>query len=285
MEVDSSTRLCCLIGHPVKHSVSPQMHNAAFKELGLNCIYLVFDVLEESLGEAVNGLRSIGVLGFNVTIPHKIKIIKFLDELDDSAKLVKAVNTVIRRDAKLIGYNTDLYGIERVLREVDELNRDLGLIIGAGGAGRASAIALTNLGFSEIIIANRTFERASNLAEQIHELGFSAKPIPLTDLPRYASSANLIINATPLGMAPSLISETPLKRDHIRRNSIVLDLVYNPLRTRLLIEAERAGACTISGLKVLVAQGAEAFKLWTGIDPPIDVMYSAALKALRGEKI
>lgn len=285
MEVDSSTRLCCLIGHPVKHSVSPQMHNAAFKELGLNCIYLVFDVLEESLGEAVNGLRSIGVLGFNVTIPHKIRIIKFLDELDGSAKLVKAVNTVIRRDDKLIGYNTDLYGIERVLREVDELNRDLGLIIGAGGAGRASAIALTNLGFSEIIIANRTFERASNLAEQIHELGFSAKPIPLTDLPRYASSANLIINATPLGMAPSLISETPLKRDHIRRNSIVLDLVYNPLRTRLLIEAERAGACTISGLKVLVAQGAEAFKLWTGIDPPIDVMYSAALKALRGEKI
>ena len=285
MEVDSSTRLCCLIGHPVKHSVSPQMHNAAFKELGLNCIYLVFDVLEESLGEAVNGLRSIGVLGFNVTIPHKIRIIKFLDELDDSAKLVKAVNTVIRRDDKLIGYNTDLYGIERVLREVDELNRDLGLIIGAGGAGRASAIALTNLGFSEIIIANRTFERASNLAEQIRELGFSAKPIPLTDLPRYASSANLIINATPLGMAPSLISETPLKRDHIRRDSIVLDLVYNPLRTRLLIEAERAGACTISGLKVLVAQGAEAFKLWTGVDPPIDVMYSAALKALRGEKI
>ena len=285
MEVDSSTRLCCLIGHPVKHSVSPQMHNAAFKELGLNCIYLVFDVLEESLGEAVNGLRSIGVLGFNVTIPHKIRIIKFLDELDGSAKLVKAVNTVIRRDDKLIGYNTDLYGVERVLREVDELNRDLGLIIGAGGAGRASAIALTNLGFSEIIIANRTFERASNLAEQILELGFSAKPIPLTDLPRYASSANLIINATPLGMAPSLISETPLKRDHIRRDSIVLDLVYNPLRTRLLIEAERAGACTISGLKVLVAQGAEAFKLWTGIDPPIDVMYSAALKALRGEKI
>lgn len=285
MEIDSSTRLCCLIGHPVKHSVSPQMHNAAFKELGLNCIYLVFDVLEESLGEAVNGLRSIGVLGFNVTIPHKIRIIKFLDELDGSAKLVKAVNTVIRRDDKLIGYNTDLYGIERVLREVDELNRDLGLIIGAGGAGRASAIALTNLGFSEIIIANRTFERASNLAEQILELGFSAKPIPLTDLPRYASSANLIINATPLGMAPSLISETPLKRDHIRRDSIVLDLVYNPLRTRLLIEAERAGACTISGLKVLVAQGAEAFKLWTGIDPPIDVMYSAALKALRGEKI
>jgi len=285
MEIDSSTRLCCLIGHPVKHSVSPQMHNAAFKELGLNCIYLVFDVLEESLGEAVNGLRSIGVLGFNVTIPHKIRIIKFLDELDDSAKLVKAVNTVIRRDDKLIGYNTDLYGIERVLREVDELNRDLGLIIGAGGAGRASAIALTNLGFSEIIIANRTFERASNLAEQILELGFSAKPIPQTDLPRYASSANLIINATPLGMAPSLISETPLKRDHIRRDSIVLDLVYNPLRTRLLIEAERAGACTISGLKVLAAQGAEAFKLWTGIDPPIDVMYSAALKALRGEKI
>jgi len=285
MEIDSSTRLCCLIGHPVKHSVSPQMHNAAFKELGLNCIYLVFDVLEESLGEAVNGLRSIGVLGFNVTIPHKIRIIKFLDELDGSAKLVKAVNTVIRRGDKLIGYNTDLYGIERVLREVDELNRDLGLIIGAGGAGRASAIALTNLGFSEIIIANRTFERASNLAEQILELGFSAKPIPLTDLPRYASSANLIINATPLGMAPSLISETPLKRDHIRRDSIVLDLVYNPLRTRLLIEAERAGACTISGLKVLVAQGAEAFKLWTGIDPPIDVMYSAALKALRGEKI
>lgn len=284
MEIDSSTRLCCLIGHPVKHSVSPQMHNAAFKKLGLNCIYLVFDVLEESLGKAVNGLRSLKVLGFNVTIPHKIGIIRFLDEFDDSARLVGAVNTVVQKDGVLIGYNTDLYGIERVLGEVDELNRDLGLIIGAGGAGRASAIALTNLGFSEIIIANRTIKRASNLAKQIHDLGFSAKPIPLTDLSRYASSANLIINATPLGMAPDLIYETPLKRDHIRRDSIVLDLVYNPIKTRLLIEAEKAGAYVISGLKVLVAQGAKAFKLWTGIDPPIDIMYSAALKAIRGEK-
>ena len=284
MQINSCTRLCCLIGHPVKHSVSPQMHNAAFKELGLNCIYLVFDVLEEMLREAVDGLRSLRILGFNVTIPHKIRIIKFLDELDNSAKLVKAVNTVVQRNGELIGYNTDLYGIEQVLREVDELNCGLGLIIGAGGAGRASAIALTNLGFSEIIIANRTFKRASNLAKQIRELGFSAKPILLTDLSRYASSANLIINATPLGMAPNLISETPLKRDHIKRGSVVLDLVYNPLRTKLLIEAEKAGAYTISGLKVLVAQGARSFKLWTGIDPPIGTMYSAALKALRGEK-
>jgi len=282
MQIDSSTRLCCLIGHPVKHSISPIMHNAAFKKLKLNCIYLAFDVEPEDLGSAVNGLRSIKALGFNVTIPYKIDVMRFLDRLDDSAELVGSVNTVLIRNGELIGYNTDLHGIKASLEREDFIG-DRAMILGAGGAARAALVSLLDLGFRDILIANRTLKRGEELAAKALGLGASrAKAISLDEARRCAGSCSLIINATPIGMAPDLIDETPLTSEEIPRDAVVLDLVYNPLKTRLLREAEKAGAKAVTGLEVLIHQGARAFKLWTGRSPPIDAMYHAALKALGG---
>ena len=278
--IDSDTRLCCLIGHPVGHSVSPQMHNAAFKALGLNYIYLAFDVGAEDLETAVLGLKALGAAGFNVTIPHKISVMKFLDEVDESARAVGAVNTVVNAGGVLRGFNTDVYGVREALKIAKPSRSEPALVIGAGGAARASIAALLNLGFQEIIIANRTLERARELARWIREMGQSAIACGLEEGRMRARRCSVIINATPIGMHPN-ISETPIESDDIPGGAIVLDLVYNPLKTRLLEEAERAGAKPISGIEVLVYQGAYAFRLWTGREAPVEVMRAAAIKALK----
>ncbi len=276
-DIDSSTRLCSLIGHPIKHSVSPQMHNAAFRAVGLNYVYLAFDVKPEALEHAVKGLRAVGAAGFNVTIPHKVEVMRFLDELDKSAETTGAVNTVVIEDS-LKGYNTDVYGVEEALRDVRI--GDYAMIIGAGGAARASGVALTNLGFRKIIVANRTLSKARALAERLRRLGVEVEVVGLGEAGVHAEKCSLIVNATPIGMTPN-VDETPLKSSEIPGDAVVLDLVYNPIRTRLLQEAERAGAQAVSGLEVLVYQGARAFKLWTGVEAPVEVMRSEALKALK----
>ncbi len=278
--IDSATRLCCLIGHPVEHSVSPQMHNSAFRSLGLNYVYLAFDVVEDALEIAVKGLKALRAVGFNVTIPHKIRVMRLLDELDESAERAGAVNTVVNERGALKGYNTDVYGIERALRRFRLPSSEQAMIIGAGGAARASIIALLNLGFEKILIANRTLKKAQSLADWIKSMGFSADACSLEEGRRRAESCKLIVNATPIGMHPN-VNETPLSRDEIPSDSIILDLVYNPPRTKLLEEAEKAGARVVSGIEVLVYQGAESFKLWTGREAPIEVMREAALKALQ----
>lgn len=276
-DIDSSTRLCSLIGHPIKHSVSPQMHNAAFRSLGLNYVYLAFDVKPEKLEQAVKGLEAVGAVGFNVTIPHKVEVTRFLDELDESAERTGAVNTVVIKSS-LKGYNTDVYGIEETLRDIRI--GGYAMIIGAGGAARAAGVALINLGFRRIIVANRTLSKAKALVERLRELGAEAEAIGLREAGSRAQRCSLIINATPIGMTPN-IDETPLRSSEIPGDAAVLDLVYNPVRTRLLTEAEKAGAQAISGLEVLVYQGARAFKLWTGVEAPVEVMRSEALRALK----
>ncbi|MCX8187706.1 MAG: shikimate dehydrogenase [Nitrososphaeria archaeon] len=276
--IDASTKLCCLIGHPIAHSVSPQMHNAAFKALKLNYVYLAFDVEEDDLGRAVEGLKAIGAAGFNVTIPHKVSVIKFLDDLDESAEVVGAVNTVVIRDELARGYNTDVHGVEEALRGRTRAAKPA-LIIGAGGAARAAVAAVLKLGHGKIIIANRTVEKARELAGWVNSMGGEAEFCGLDEVGRAAAECGLIVNATSMGMHPR-IDETPLRRWEIPGDSIVLDLVYNPLRTRLLREAEAAGAEAVSGLEVLVYQGARAFELWTGREAPTEVMREAALRCL-----
>ncbi len=280
--IDASTKLCCLIGHPVSHSVSPQMHNAAFRALNLNYVYLAFDVGEADLEKAVEGLKAIGSPGFNVTIPHKIRVMDFLDKLDESAEKVGAVNTVVIKDGRTQGYNTDVYGIEEALKERHLTRVKPAMVIGAGGAAKAAAVALLNLGFRKLIIANRTIEKAKELAWWIKSMGVEAEFCGLDEAGEAATRCGIIVNATPLGMRPR-IEETPLRSQEIPSNSIVLDMVYNPLRTRLLREAEEAGAETISGLEVLVYQGAKAFELWTRCAAPVDVMREAALRALEAD--
>lgn len=281
MEINSGTKLCCLLGHPVKHSISPQLHNSAFRYLGLNMVYLSFDVEPKNLSRVVKGLRSLGVVGFNVTIPHKVSIIKFLDMLDLTSKETGAVNTVVLENKKLKGYNTDVEGIRKSLLDLElEVNlRGRALIIGAGGAARAAIVALKLLGVKEMIIANRRIWKAAALARKFRKDGLKIKSISLMDVKRYSKSASIIINATPMGMWPHQ-DETPLYANDISSSSIVLDLVYNPLETKLLREAKNAGAKTINGLKPLIEQAVKAFQLWTGLEPPRDLLWSVAEKAL-----
>ncbi len=280
MEINSDTKLCCLLGHPVKHSISPQLHNSAFRYLGLNMVYLSFDVEPKNLSRVVKGLKTLGVVGFNVTIPHKVSIIKFLDMLDLTSKETGAVNTVVLENKRLKGYNTDVEGIRKSLldSEVDPEGR--ALIIGAGGAARAAIVALKLLGVKEVVIANRRIWKAAALARRFRKDGLKIKSVSLIDVKRYSKTSPIIINATPIGMWPHQ-DETPLYSNDISSGSIVLDLVYNPLKTRLLREAENAGAKTINGLKPLIEQAVKAFQLWTGLEPPRDLLWRVAEEALQ----
>lgn len=279
--IDASTRLCCLIGHPVSHSLSPQIHNAAFKALNLNYAYLTFDVRVDELENAIRGLKALGATGFNITIPHKIRAVRFLDELDEMAEKAGAVNTVVIKNEKLFGYNTDVYGVEESLRNLDLPKSKPALVIGAGGAAKAVLVALLNLGFRRFVIANRTIRKAEALASWIESMNAEAEFCGLDQIKEKSAGCGLLVNATPIGMTPKT-DETPLTSGEIPRTSIALDLVYNPLKTRFLKEAEKAGAETISGLSVLVHQAAKAFELWTDCCPPLEVMWDAAAQALRG---
>ncbi|MEM3952735.1 MAG: shikimate dehydrogenase [Nitrososphaerota archaeon] len=267
MEINSKTRLCCLIGHPVKHSISPNIHNTLFQKLNLNYVYLAFDIDPKDLRSTVRGFRAMNVLGFNVTIPHKINVIKY-------------VNTVVNRGGELVGYNTDIDGIINSLKDVEYDNCGRALVIGAGGAARAAIVALRNLGLEDIIVCNRRLWRAAALVRKFRNDHLKMKAISISEASRYSRNASIIINATPIGMWPN-VDETPLNSHEISRNAVVLDLVYNPLKTKLIIEAEKAGAKTITGLKPLIEQAAKAFMLWTSIDPPRELMWSVAEKTLK----
>jgi shikimate dehydrogenase len=280
MEINSETRLCCLIGHPVKHSISPELHNSAFKHLGLNIVYLSFDIESRYLRRVVEGLKSLNVVGFNVTIPYKVAIIKLLDVLDSTAKETRAVNTVVLKNNELIGYNTDVEGIKRSLLDSRNTLDGRALIIGAGGAARAAVVALKNLGIKEIVIANRRIWRAAALVRIFKMNDLEMKSVSLAEVGRYSRTSSIIINATPIGMWPRQ-DETPLSSNDIPGNSTVLDLVYNPLKTKLLEEAEKAGAETINGLKPLIEQAVKSFELWTGLHPPRDILWRVAEEALK----
>ncbi|MEM1579888.1 MAG: shikimate dehydrogenase [Nitrososphaerota archaeon] len=280
MEINSKTRLCCLIGHPVKHSISPNIHNTLFQKLNLNYVYLAFDIDPKDLRSTVRGFRAMNVLGFNVTIPHKINVIKYLDKIDSSAKESGSVNTVVNRGGELVGYNTDIDGIINSLKDVEYDNCGRALVIGAGGVARAAIVALRNLGLEDIIVCNRRLWRAAALVRKFRNDHLKMKAISISEASRYSRNASIIINATPIGMWPN-VDETPLNSHEISRNAVVLDLVYNPLKTKLIIEAEKAGAKTITGLKPLIEQAAKAFMLWTSIDPPRELMWSVAEKTLK----
>ena len=283
-KIDSHTGLCCLIGNPIGHSISPQIHNAAFKSLNLNFIYLAFQV-EGDLEAAVEGLRALGARGFNVTIPYKVSVMEHLDDLDDSAVEIGAVNTVLNRDGKLIGYNTDGKGFIRSIG-VEAVKGGGVTVLGAGGAARAIVVESARYA-SRIYVLNRSLEKAEALAEEVLRRlnpGVKIKAMPLTpkSLREALKHSILLANATPVGMHPH-VDMSPVPPGLLSRELTVFDAVYNPLETRLLREARMAGARTVSGLDMLIHQGGEAFKIWTGIDPPLQIMRRAALKALQGE--
>lgn len=278
-------KIFALFGHPVAHSVSPLMHNRAFEELGLNCCYLAFDVKTEDLDVAVKAIRALGLGGANITIPHKERVVQYLDEVEEQARLIGAVNTVINRDGCMVGYNTDAPGFLESLRcEAGFVPSGKGVVIlGAGGAARAVAFALAFSGVKSLGIFNRNPSRAEELGKDISDLAVckvETGDLNGIALRRALAKADLLVNATSVGMYPN-VAESPLQDiSHLRPGMLVCDLVYNPLKTRLLQEAEKRGCRTCSGLGMLVYQGALAFELWTGKRAPVAVMRQAAEEVL-----
>jgi shikimate dehydrogenase len=273
-----------LLGDPVEGSLSPAMHNAAFRELGMAAVYVAVGVPRDFLGDIVNGIRSLGVKGFNVTIPYKITVIDLLDELDDSASSVEAVNTVVNSQGRLIGYNTDGEGALRALEERLGLIRGKRvLLLGAGGAARAIAYALVKEGCG-VTVANRTLSKAEALASIVkRRLNRELSVIPLerSELEKALRETEILVNATSVGMYPNM-KETLVTADMLHPGLVVMDIVYKPPMTMLLQEAEKAGATVINGLGMLVHQAGLSFRIWTGREPPIGVMRIAAERSLWG---
>lgn len=319
-----------LLGHPVLHSVSPQMQNAAFWASGIPYCYIAFDVKPDLLGSAVEGMKALGFRGANVTIPHKVEIMKHLDEVDTASAQIGAVNTIVAdADGRLIGYNTDASGFLEALKSdasFDPCGKNA-LIFGAGGAARACCFALASAGIEGITIVNRSSVNALSLENALRKAyptcrvftialetegqtdyapnrvasgiplvgpksqsgvtGGAGTVSPIPPFPRnILEKLDLVVNATPLGLWPEWAGQTPLPRDYlgmVPTECVVADLVYRPVRTPLLKDAARRGLRTVSGLSVLLYQGALAFRLWTAKPAPLDVMKAALDAALDSE--
>jgi len=284
--ISTQTRVCCLIGNPVAHSKSPAMHNAAFKELNLDYIYLPFRVKAESLDDAVKGLRALNIAGFNVTIPHKVAVMPLLDRLDPLAAKIGAVNMVLNENGVLKGFNTDGPGFLAALKNSGiEPDGKKVVLLGAGGAARAIAFSLAESGaYLSILNRREEYDWAVNLATSIvikcHKKDATALELNEKSLKNELKDADILVNATPLGMTPD-IEDTPVASEFLRDGLTVFDIVYNPVETRLIREAKAAGLKTISGLEMLVMQGALSFEMWTGKKAPIALMEKQALKALK----
>jgi len=267
-----------LLGYPLGHSLSPVMHNAAFQNLGLDWRYELLEIPPAQIAHAVTRVREEDCAGANVTIPHKQAVIPFLDQLAEHAQQVGAVNTLVKRDGKLIGDNTDVYGLTLALREASVELRDARVaILGAGGAARAAAFALAEAEATSITILNRTASRAESLASDgqkfFPNVKFAVNALAML------SEATLIINATSVGMSPHADASPMPTR--FPCGAVAFDMVYRPPRTMFLRDADRDGARGVGGIAMLVHQGALALELWTGRRAPVETMRDAALRELQ----
>ena len=272
MVIKGSTKVVGLIGEPVEHSFSPPMHNEAFKTLGLDYVYVPFNVSPDNLKSAIEGANSLNIQGLNVTIPHKINVINYLKELDPIAELIGAVNTIDFKNLK--GYNTDGIGCIRAIEEVTKIKDKNIVVAGAGGAARAIVFYLAKYGAEEVNILNRNLKKAENLANDLlaSNLISNVNSSDISEISKCISDADILIDTTPIGMHPNVFDEPIVKAEDIHEELVVNDIVYNPNETVLLKEAIKANAKVVYGIKMLLYQGAESFKIWTGREAPIDVM-------------
>ena len=283
MKIKGSTNIVGLIGHPVEHSFSPPMHNAAFDELGTDYAYVAFDVNPTDLQTAIEGAKSLNIKGFNVTIPHKIEVMKFLNEIDEVAGLIGAVNTIDFKNLK--GYNTDGIGAVRAIEEVTSIKNKNVVVAGAGGASRAISFYLAKYGAESMAILNRNVEKAQGLAADVSQSGLigEVKADSISEIRNYLKDADILVDTTPIGMHPNISDEPIAFAEDMDEDLVVFDAVYNPNETVLLKEAIKAGANPVYGIKMLLYQGAESFKIWTGRDAPVDVMEKALKDTLNLE--
>ncbi len=284
LSITGHTQLVGLLGWPVEHSISPPMHNAAFASLGMDWCYLPFAVRPEALAEALPGARALGLRGLNATVPHKQALLSLVDELTPEARAIGAVNTLLFGD-RMVGHNTDAAGFMRALRETGFRPEGCrALVLGAGGAARAVSYGLANAG-ARITLLNRTPERAIALAADLQAAipgaDVRAAPLPQMQIGLLAAKADLIVNATSVGMWPHTDAMPWPEGLPFPERALLFDLIYNPPETRLMAQARAQGARAENGLMMLVHQGAEAFRLWTGVEPPVDIMQAACLRAIR----
>jgi len=272
VKINGKTKVYGILGNPVSHSLSPVMHNEAFDKLGLNCAYLPFQV--HNVEEAIDGLRGLNIQGVSVTIPHKEAVITYLDEIDSVAQKIGSVNTIARRSddgsEKLIGYNTDWIGANRALESEMELKGAKVVMLGAGGSARAIGFGLLEAG-ALLTLCSRTESRGRKLAA---ELGCGWVSLDEST----GLQGDALINATSVGMAPGS-DKSPVSANTVESFSVVMDIVYAPLKTRLLADAEKSGCRIVNGLEMLLFQGVAQFELWTGCRAPVEQMRSSLLFA------
>lgn len=282
MTISGKTRVCGVIGDPIEHSLSPIMHNAAFQALDLDYAYLAFKVKPACVADAVNGMRALNIRGLNVTMPHKKAVMASLDRIDLSAQIIDSVNTILNKENLLFGFNTDGVGAVRALKEngVALKGRKV-LLLGAGGAARAIAYSLAKEA-DELAVLNRTVKDAQALARLVEKATnkrIVAASLEPEDIDANLQDSDILINATSVGMKPRP-DETPVPIELLRSNLAVMDIVYNPLETKLAKDAKALGAKVVSGVEMLIYQGAASFEIWTGKSAPVEVMRKAALTHL-----
>jgi shikimate dehydrogenase len=282
-ELTGKTRVCGVIGDPIEHSLSPTMQNAAFNALKLDVAFLAFKVKPAELENAVNGMRALNIRGLNVTMPHKSTVMNFLDRIDLSAQIVNSVNTILNKESKLFGFNTDGVGALKALREngVEPKGRKV-LLLGAGGAARAIAYTMAKES-DELAVLNRTVKPAQELVKLLEKTAnkkIVAGALSPKEIQQNLQDSDILINATSIGMKPK-VDESLVAPKLLRPDLAVMDIVYNPIETKLAKDSKAAGAKVVSGVEMLIYQGAASFEIWTGKSAPVEVMRQAALNHLQ----
>jgi shikimate dehydrogenase len=282
MSISGKTRVCGVIGDPIEHTLSPTIQNAAFNHLKLDFAFVAFRVKAVELENAIQGMQGLGIHGLNVTMPHKSTVIAYLDEVDSAVKFLGSANTILNRDGELSGFNTDGVGALKALRENGvALSGKKVLLLGAGGAAKAIAFALAKE-VGELYVLNRAAEKAEELGKTLGRM-FNRKVVggalSSDAIAENLQDSDILINATSAGMKPNL-SQSLVAPQWLRSDLAVMDIVYNPVETKLAKDAKAAGAKVVSGVEMLIYQGAASFKIWTGKSAPIEVMRNAALDKL-----
>ena len=284
MVYTGKTKNLGVMGYPIKHSLSPVIQNAAIEAAGIDYAYIALPVAPDALADAVKGLQALNFTGFNITIPHKVKIMQYLDAIDEAAKIIGAVNTVHIKDGKLYGHNTDAIGfITPLLKEGIAVQGKTAVILGAGGACRAVICGLAQHGIKNIILGVRNPAKGQAMADSFAgkiKTALKAYDWHSDEFKNWLGKADLLVNTTPLGMQPNVDTMAPVDWDDVNAAAFVYDIVYVPAMTRFLSEAKQHGHRILNGERMLAEQGAAALKIWTGADIDVDVMTKALRRFL-----
>ncbi|RAP54217.1 MAG: shikimate dehydrogenase [Methanosphaera sp. rholeuAM130] len=281
--ITGKTNVIGVIGNPIEHSLSPPMHNAAYDEMDMDYVYVAFRIEKEDISKLIESAKVMNIRGLNVTIPYKTDVIEYLDEVDETARRINAVNTISFKDKVAKGYNTDGTGAVKSIEKYTTLEAKNVLVLGAGGASKAITFTLINNNINKLTIANRSRENACKLIDNLkRECNFdNIEFIPIGEAGDILGDVDIIINTTPIGMYPNVDVDTPIETGNINENHVVMDIIYNPLETKLLRQARKNGATTISGTNMLINQGITAFEIFTGKTPSYESFEKALLEQLK----